>query len=70
MPAPLGDIAHLGHVELLTADLDGSAWFFTEILGVTETRRLTTEPDDHLDDGRIAAKWLSFGNKSYDGETR
>jgi len=39
MPAPLGDIAHLGHVELLTTDLDGSAWFFTEILGMTETRR-------------------------------
>jgi catechol 2,3-dioxygenase len=39
MPAPLGDIAHLGHVELLTTDLDGSAWFFTEILGLTETKR-------------------------------
>jgi catechol 2,3-dioxygenase len=39
MPAVLGDIAHLGHVELLTPDLDGSVWFFTEILGLTETRR-------------------------------
>ncbi|KHL13415.1 catechol 2,3-dioxygenase [Mumia flava] len=39
MPAPLGDIAHLGHVELLTPDLEGSVWFFTEILGLTETRR-------------------------------
>jgi len=39
MPAPLGDIAHLGHVELLTTDLDGSVWFFTEILGLTETAR-------------------------------
>jgi catechol 2,3-dioxygenase len=39
MPAVLGDIAHLGHVELLTPDLDGSVRFFTEILGLTETRR-------------------------------
>lgn len=39
MPAPLGDIAHLGHVELLTPDLEGSTWFFTQILGLTETRR-------------------------------
>lgn len=34
-----GDIAHLGHVELLTPDLDGTVWFCTEILGLTETRR-------------------------------
>ena len=40
MPAPLGDIAHLGHVELLTPDLDASVWFFTEILGLTETARV------------------------------
>ena len=40
MTGPLGDIAHLGHVELLTPDLDGSVWFFTEILGLTETRRV------------------------------
>lgn len=39
MPAVLGDIAHLGHVELLTPDLDGSVRFFTELLGLTETRR-------------------------------
>jgi catechol 2,3-dioxygenase len=29
MAPPLGDIAHLGHVELLTPDLDGSLRFFT-----------------------------------------
>jgi catechol 2,3-dioxygenase len=40
MPAALGDVAHLGHVELLTPNLDGSVWFFTEILGLTETRRV------------------------------
>jgi catechol 2,3-dioxygenase len=39
MPAVLGDIAHLGHVELLTPDLDASTWFFTEILGLTESGR-------------------------------
>jgi len=39
VPAPLGDIAHLGHVELLTPHLEESVWFFTEILGLTETSR-------------------------------
>ncbi|MFD7708505.1 catechol 2,3-dioxygenase [Streptomyces sp. NPDC059785] len=32
---PLGDIAHLGHVELLTPDLDASVSFFTDYLGLT-----------------------------------
>lgn len=35
----MGDIAHLGHVQLFTPDLDGSLWFFTEILGLTENGR-------------------------------
>ncbi len=39
MPPPRGDVAHLGHVELLTPDLDGTVWFLTEILGLTETGR-------------------------------
>ncbi|GAB2804465.1 catechol 2,3-dioxygenase [Streptomyces daliensis] len=39
MTPPLGDIAHLGHVELLTPDLDGSVGFFTRILGLTENGR-------------------------------
>ncbi|GLZ02696.1 catechol 2,3-dioxygenase [Actinomadura sp. NBRC 104412] len=39
MTAPWGDIAHLGHVELLTPDLDGTVWFFTDILGLVETGR-------------------------------
>jgi catechol 2,3-dioxygenase len=34
-----GTIAHLGTVELFTPELDGSIWFFTEILGLTETGR-------------------------------
>lgn len=40
MPPPLGHIAHLGHVQLLTPDLEGTVWFFTEILGLTETQRV------------------------------
>jgi catechol 2,3-dioxygenase len=35
MRSPLGDIAHLGHVELLTPDLDASLAFFTSYLGLT-----------------------------------
>ncbi|MEV6160723.1 VOC family protein [Streptomyces sp. NPDC052052] len=40
MNSARGDIAHLGHVELLTPELDGTVWFCTEILGLTETRRV------------------------------
>jgi catechol 2,3-dioxygenase len=36
---PWGTIAHLGTVELFTPELEGSVWFFTEILGMTETAR-------------------------------
>ncbi|HET9138297.1 VOC family protein [Actinophytocola sp.] len=32
-------MAHLGQVELLTPELDATVWFFTEILGLTETAR-------------------------------
>lgn len=39
MTPPLGDIAHLGHVELLTPDLDASVDFFTRVLGLTENGR-------------------------------
>jgi catechol 2,3-dioxygenase len=35
MTPPLGDIAHIGHAELLTPDLDGSVRFFTDYLGLT-----------------------------------
>jgi catechol 2,3-dioxygenase len=31
-----GDVAHIGHVELLTPELDRSAWFFREVLGMEE----------------------------------
>jgi catechol 2,3-dioxygenase len=40
---PLHDIAHLGHVEIHTPDLPGSVWFFTELLGLTETGREVRE---------------------------
>ncbi|HUR03268.1 MAG TPA: catechol 2,3-dioxygenase [Nonomuraea sp.] len=39
MAPPLGDIAHLGHVQLLTPDPDRSLWFFTQVLGMTESGR-------------------------------
>ena len=35
-----GDIAHLGHVELLTPDLDASLAFFTGVIGLHECGRL------------------------------
>ncbi|GAB2993595.1 catechol 2,3-dioxygenase [Amycolatopsis acidiphila] len=37
--APLHDIAHLGHVELLTPEPEKSLWFFTEVMGLTENGR-------------------------------
>ncbi len=36
---PIRDVAHLGHVEILTPRPTESLWFFTEILGMTETER-------------------------------
>ena len=35
-----GDIAHLGHIELLTPDLDASLAFFTGVIGLHECGRL------------------------------
>ena len=36
---PIVDLAHLGHVELLTPKPDESLRFFVEVLGMTETAR-------------------------------
>jgi catechol 2,3-dioxygenase len=36
---PLHDVAHLGHIELLTPKMCESLWFFVEVLGLTETCR-------------------------------
>ena len=33
---PLHEVAHLGHIELLTPSLGQSLWFFTDVLGLTE----------------------------------
>jgi catechol 2,3-dioxygenase len=37
--ALLHDVAHVGHVELLTPEPEKSLWFFTEVMGLTETGR-------------------------------
>src|SRR2546429_1972540 len=37
--APAHEIAHVGHVELLTPEPERSLWFFTQILGLTENGR-------------------------------
>ena len=36
---PLHEVAHLGHIELLTPKIRESLWFFVEVLGMTETCR-------------------------------
>ena len=36
---PLGDIAHIGHAELLTPEADRSLGFFTQVLGMEEEAR-------------------------------
>ncbi|HVV13907.1 catechol 2,3-dioxygenase [Amycolatopsis sp.] len=33
------DVAHVGHVELLTPEPEKSLWFFTEVMGLTENGR-------------------------------
>src|SRR5215218_4463416 len=38
-PEPVMDIAHLGHVELLTPKPEESLRFFTEVMGMTESGR-------------------------------
>lgn len=37
---PRLEIAHLARAELMTPDLEGSLWFFTELLGMRETARV------------------------------
>ncbi len=36
---PIQDVAHLGHIELLTPDPQGTFWFCHDILGMSETMR-------------------------------
>jgi len=37
---PRFELAHLAHAELLTPNMEGTLWFFTELLGMRETARL------------------------------
>ena len=39
LPEPIHDVAHLAHVELLTPNLDESARFFVDIMGMVESGR-------------------------------
>ena len=39
VPEPIFDIAQLAHVEILTPDLEGTLWFFKELLGLQESGR-------------------------------
>ncbi len=39
-PEPIFDVAQLAHVEIYTPDLDGTLWFFKDLLGLEETERV------------------------------
>src|SRR6266851_10270789 len=39
IPEPIMDLAHLGHLELLTPKPEASLRFFTDVLGMTESAR-------------------------------
>src|SRR5207244_11061778 len=36
---PCFDVAQLAHTELLTPDIEGSLWFFQDVIGMHETGR-------------------------------
>ena len=38
-PEPIFDVAHLGHVELLSPKPEESLWFFRDVLGMQEVAR-------------------------------
>lgn len=38
-PEPIFDVAQLAHVEIYTPDMDGTLWFFKELIGLEETER-------------------------------
>ncbi|MDQ0407691.1 catechol 2,3-dioxygenase-like lactoylglutathione lyase family enzyme [Streptomyces sp. DSM 40167] len=74
MTPPLRDIAHaatpscsrgvgvrrLDHVNFLAADVLANAEFQEQLLGARPTEQI------RLDSGRIAARWLTYTDKSYD----
>ncbi len=53
-------VRRLDHVNYLAADVAANADFHQHLLGARPTEQI------QLDGGRIAAKWLTFTNKSYD----
>ena len=38
--SPRYEVAHLAHAELFTPNLEGTLWFFTELLGMYESERI------------------------------
>ncbi|WP_082096414.1 VOC family protein [Demequina gelatinilytica] len=53
-------VRRFDHINFLAADPSANADFHTDVLGARPTEQI------RMDDGRIAAKWLTFGQKSYD----
>lgn len=53
-------VRRLDHVNFLAADVEANGDFVRNVLGGRPTEQI------RLDDGRIAAQWLHFTNKSYD----
>ena len=39
MKEPIFDVAHLAHVEILSPNMDGTLWFFKDLLGMDEVGR-------------------------------
>jgi catechol 2,3-dioxygenase len=53
-------VRRLDHVNFLAADVLANAEFQEQVLGARPTEQI------RLDTGRVAARWLTFTNKSYD----
>ncbi|GLZ13481.1 catechol 2,3-dioxygenase [Actinomadura sp. NBRC 104425] len=53
-------VRRLDHVNFLAAEVEGSSEFVRDVLGGHVTEQI------RLDSGTIAARWLTFTNKSYD----
>ena len=53
-------VRRLDHVNFLAADVEANGVFQRELLGARTSEQI------RLDDGRIAAQWHHFNNKSYD----
>jgi catechol 2,3-dioxygenase len=53
-------VRRLDHVNFLAADVEANADFTTGLLGARATEQIM------MDDGHVAARWMTFTNKSYD----